>query len=137
MGCVEVGPNDPVRIGYALVVSGPNETLGVDSRRGIEIAIDDRGKVLGHAIELVGEDALCSAEGGQTAATKLASDSTLMGVIGTNCSSAGEPAAAIISDAGMVLISPSNTAPSLTDPATHQAGYLRTAHNDKVQGRAM
>ncbi|NOZ49385.1 MAG: ABC transporter substrate-binding protein, partial [Chloroflexi bacterium] len=27
--------------------------------------------------------------------------------------------------------------PSLTDPATHQAGYLRTAHNDKVQGRAM
>ena len=137
IGCVEVGPNDPVRIGYALVVSGPNETLGVDSRRGIEIAIDDRSKVLGHAIELVGEDALCSAEGGQTAATKLASDSTLMGVIGTNCSSAGEPAAAILSDAGMVLISPSNTAPSLTDPATHQAGYLRTAHNDKVQGRAM
>ncbi|NOZ70366.1 MAG: ABC transporter substrate-binding protein [Chloroflexi bacterium] len=137
LGCVEVGPNDPIRIGYALVVSGPNETLGVDSRRGIEIAIDDRGDVLGHPIELVGEDSLCSAEGGQTAATKLASDSTLLGVIGTNCSSAGEPAAAIISDAGMVLISPSNTAPSLTDPATHQPGYLRTAHNDKVQGRAM
>ena len=137
LGCVTVGPNDPIRIAYALVVSGPNETLGVDSRRGIEIAIDDRGDVLGHPVELVGEDSLCSAEGGQAAATKLASDTTLVGVIGTNCSSAGEPASAIISDAGMVLISPSNTAPSLTAPETHQPGYLRTAHNDKVQGKAM
>jgi len=138
LGCVTIGPNDPVRIGYALVVSGPNESLGVDSRRGVEIAIDDRGgELMGHPIDLIGEDSQCSAEGGQTAATKLASDSTLLGVIGTNCSSAGEPAAAILSDAGMVLISPSNTAPSLTDPATHQPGYLRTAHNDKVQGKAM
>ena len=138
IGCVTIGPNDPIRIGYALVVSGPNESLGVDSRRGIEIAIDDhKDELMGHKIDLVGEDSQCSAEGGQTAATKLASDSTLLGVVGTNCSSAGEPAAAIISDAGMVLISPSNTAPSLTDPATHQPGYLRTAHNDKVQGKAM
>ncbi|MCP4211934.1 MAG: ABC transporter substrate-binding protein, partial [Halieaceae bacterium] len=137
LGCITVAAGDPVRIAYALVVSGPNETLGVDSRRGIEIAIDDKGELLGHAIELVGEDALCSAEGGQAAATKLASDPTLIGVIGTNCSSAGEPASAILSDAGTSLVSPSNTAPSLTAPETHQAGYLRTAHNDKVQGRAI
>jgi branched-chain amino acid transport system substrate-binding protein len=32
------------------------------------------------------------------------------------------------------MVSPSNTAPDLTDPASHQAGYMRTAHNDKVQG---
>ena len=137
LGVIKIGPDDPIRIAYALVVSGPNETLGVDSRRGIEIAIDDKGEILGHAIELVGEDALCSAEGGQAAATKLASDPTLIGVIGTNCSSAGEPASAILSDAGTSLVSPSNTAPSLTAPDTHQAGYLRTAHNDKVQGKAI
>ncbi len=137
LGVIKIGPGDPIRIGYALVISGPNETLGIDSRNGIEIAIDDKGEVLGHSIELIGEDALCSAEGGQAAATKLASDPTLIGVIGTNCSSGGEPASAILSDAGMVLISPSNTAPSLTAPETHQAGYLRTAHNDKVQGKAV
>ncbi|MFQ5419551.1 MAG: branched-chain amino acid ABC transporter substrate-binding protein, partial [Anaerolineae bacterium] len=120
------------------VISGPNETLGVDSRRGIEIVIDDKPEVLGHPVELVGEDALCSAEGGQTALTKLASDPSLIGVIGTNCSSAGEPASKIASDAGMVLISPSNTAPSLTDPeGTWNPGYLRSCHNDKVQGAAM
>ena len=138
IGCVDIAPGDPIRIGYALVIAGPNESLGVDSRRGIEIAIEDKGEVLGHPIELVGEDSMCSAEGGQTAATKLTSDPSLIGIIGTNCSSAGEPASRIVSDAGMVLISPSNTAPSLTDPnKSWNPGYLRTCHNDKIQGAAM
>lgn len=138
IGCVDIPPEDPVRIGYALVLSGANETLGVDSQRGVEIAADDKGEVLGHKIELVGADAECAAEGGQKALTKLASDPSLVGVIGTNCSSAGEPASKIASDAGMVLISPSNTAPSLTDPdLTWNPGYLRSCHNDKVQGAAM
>jgi branched-chain amino acid transport system substrate-binding protein len=44
----------------------------------------------------------------------------------------------VISDAGYVMVSPSNTAPSLTDPdQAWNPGYLRTAHNDKVQGKAM
>jgi branched-chain amino acid transport system substrate-binding protein len=139
IGCVDIPPDDPIRVGYALVISGPNESLGVDSRRGIEIALEDKNwEFMGHPIELVGEDAMCSAEGGQTALTKLAADSSLVGVIGTNCSSAGEPASRIASDAGMVLISPSNTAPSLTNPdIAWNPGYLRTCHNDTVQGAAM
>ena len=136
--CVTIAPGDPIRIGYALVISGPNETLGVDSRRGIEIAIEDKGEVLGHPIELVGEDSMCSPEGGQTALTKLVSDPSLIGVIGTNCSGAGVPASKIASDAGMVLISPSNTAPSLTNPdLAWNPGYLRSCHNDTIQGAAM
>ncbi|MGD8624687.1 MAG: branched-chain amino acid ABC transporter substrate-binding protein [Anaerolineae bacterium] len=138
IGCVDIPPDDPIRIGYALVLSGANETLGIDSSRGVEIATEDQGQVLGHDIELVGEDSECSAEGGQKALTKLVSDPSLIGIIGTNCSSAGEPASKIASDAGMVLISPSNTAPSLTDPdQTWNPGYLRSCHNDKVQGAAM
>jgi branched-chain amino acid transport system substrate-binding protein len=35
------------------------------------------------------------------------------------------------------MISPSNTAPILTDPAAREPGYFRTAHNDEIQGRAM
>jgi branched-chain amino acid transport system substrate-binding protein len=139
IGCLDIPPGDPIRIGYALVISGPNESLGIDSRNGIEIALDDiNSEWLGHPVELVGEDAMCSAEGGQTALTKLVADTSLIGVIGTNCSSAGEPASRIASDAGMVLISPSNTAPSLTNPGmAWNEGYLRTCHNDKVQGAAM
>jgi branched-chain amino acid transport system substrate-binding protein len=138
IGCLTIAPEDPIRIAYALVISGANETLGIDSRRGIEIAVAHQGELLGHAIELTGEDSLCSAEGGQTAATKLASDTQLVGVIGTNCSSAGTAASPILSDAGMVMISPSNTAPSLTNPdLSWKPGYLRSCHNDTVQGAAM
>ncbi|HEX6263022.1 MAG TPA: branched-chain amino acid ABC transporter substrate-binding protein, partial [Actinomycetota bacterium] len=91
----------------------------------------------GHDIELVNEDDGCSAEGGTAGATALASDPSIVAVVGTSCSSAGEPASQILSDAQVPIVSPSNTAPSLTDPATHQEFYLRTAHNDKVQGAAM
>jgi branched-chain amino acid transport system substrate-binding protein len=137
--CVEVGPDEPIRIGWAFVVSGPDTTLGTDTKRGVEIAVDDRGQLLGHDIEIVGEDELCSAEGGQTAATKLSSDTKLVGVVGTNCSSAARAAIPIFCGASIPTISPSNTAPDLTDPERPDDYwcYLRTAHNDNVQGAAM
>ena len=61
-----------------------------------------------------------------------------MAVIGTSCSSAALGVAdQILSEEGIALISPSNTGPDLTDPATHQEFYLRTAHNDLLQGAAV
>ena len=134
IGCVDIAPGTAVHIAYGLVISGDNSTLGIDSRRGIEIAVDDKGTIQGHPISLTGEDTGCNAEGGQAAAQKLAADKTIVAIVGTSCSSEARVAAPILSAAGFTLISPSNTAPDLTDPAKHVAGYLRTAHNDKVQG---
>lgn len=135
LGCVVVEKDAPIRIAYALVVEGPDASLGTDSKRGIEIQIDDRGgKLLGHPIELVGENTGCNAEGGQAAATKLSTDKSIVAIVGTSCSSEARAGFPILSEAGFAMISPSNTAPDLTDPAKHVAGYFRTAHNDKVQG---
>jgi branched-chain amino acid transport system substrate-binding protein len=145
-GCVEIAEGDPLKIGTLLVISGENQTLGLDSQHGVELGADYYGaeefdgefaEIMGHPIEFQHEDDLCAAEGGQTGGQALASDDQIVAVVGTSCSSAGEPASQILSDAGIVLISPSNTAPNLTDPATHQPFYLRTAHNDKIQGAAM
>ena len=139
IGCVKIGPTDPVHIAYLLVVAGPNSALGIDSRNGVEIAIDDAGgKILDHTIKFDGEDGGCSADGGQTAGTKLAADPTIIAVIGTSCSSEARAAEPLLSAAGFVTISSSNTAPDLTDPTSpnHYAGYFRTAHNDKIQGAA-
>jgi len=70
IGCVEVKKGDPIHLAYAMVISGPDATLGTDSRNGIEIAIADKGgKLLGHDIKFDGEDDQCSAEGGQSAGT--------------------------------------------------------------------
>lgn len=138
LGCVSYAPGEPIRIASALVISGANTDLGTDSQYGVEIAMDFKGEVMGHPIELQAEDDGCNAEGGQAAGQKIVSDPTIVAVIGTSCSGAGVPMAEVVSEAGYVMVSPSNTAPSLTDPdQAWKPGYLRTAHNDKVQGRAM
>ena len=115
IGCVEVKSGDPIHIAYAMVIAGPDATLGIDSRNGAEIAIDERGgKLLGHDIQFDGEDDGCSAEGGQAAGTKLAADPSIVAVLGTSCSSALRAAMPLWSDAGFVVVSASNTAPDLT-----------------------
>jgi branched-chain amino acid transport system substrate-binding protein len=138
IGCVDIAPGEPIHLAYAMVISGPDETLGIDSRNGLEVAIALKGQVLGHDIQLTGEDDGCSAEGGQAAGTKLAADPTIVAVFGTSCSSAARVAVPLMSQAGFVIISSSNTAPDLTEAGNPNnfPGYLRTAHNDIVQGAA-
>jgi branched-chain amino acid transport system substrate-binding protein len=137
IGCVDIAPGDPIHIAFEMVISGADATLGLDTQYGAELAIDDKGgELLGHPIKFDGQDSGCNAEGGTAAATKLAADSTIVAVIGTNCSSEAVPGVPILSEAGFTVISPSNTAPYLTQPDLRSPGYFRTAHNDNVQGAA-
>jgi branched-chain amino acid transport system substrate-binding protein len=135
-GCYEVAEGEPIVIGTALVITGANESLGLDSQYGAEVARTLRPEVAGHEVEFNHQDDGCAAEGGTAAATALVSEG-VAAVIGTSCSSAGVPAAEITSAEGILLVSPSNTAPSLTAPETHEPFYARTAHNDTIQGAAM
>lgn len=138
IGCVTYAPDEPIRIASALVITGADSQLGLDSQYGVEIAIDFRGQVASHDVELQTEDDGCSAEGGQAAGQKIVSDPTIIGVVGTSCSGAGVPMSRVISEAGYFMVSPSNTTPVLTDPdIAWNPGYYRTAHNDKVQGAAI
>ena len=138
IGVVKIKPNEAIHIACWMVIAGPDASLGTDTKRGVEIAIDDKGgKLLGYPIKMTAQDTGCNAEGGQAAATKLASDPTIVAAIGSNCSSEARPGAPILWKAGISTVSPSNTAPYLTDPkrGAEYDGYLRTAHNDKIQGR--
>ena len=140
LGCVTIGPDDPVHIAYWGVLSGADSSLGEDSKRGVEIAIDDKGgQILDHEILLTTEDALCTPEGGATAAAKLATDTSLVGLIGSSCSDETVGGIATLTNAGLTTISPSNTRPALSDPnrGPDYAGYLRTAHSDAFQGKAV
>ena len=140
IGCVIVAEDEPIVIGAMLALSGAVTYLGDDSLGGVELAILERGgELLGREIELALEDSLCTAEGGQAAAQRLAADAAIIGAIGTNCSSAAQGAMPIISDAGLVMIAPSNTSPSLTNDdiqsgGSHLPGYFRTSHNGLVEG---
>ena len=75
MGVVKIKKGEPIHIANWMVVAGANASLGTDTKRGVEIAVDDiGGKILGHPIKITTQDTGCNAEGGQAAATKLASD---------------------------------------------------------------
>jgi branched-chain amino acid transport system substrate-binding protein len=142
-GCVVYKPGEPIQIGTLLSISGSTAFLGTDSQHGAELAIDyldgkldgKAGPQLGHPHKMVNEDDGCSAEGGQSGGQKLVGNPQLLAVIGTSCSSSALGVAdKIFSDKGILLISPSNTNPNLTAEGSHQPFYLRTAHNDKIQG---
>jgi branched-chain amino acid transport system substrate-binding protein len=142
-GCVEIAAGDPIQLASLLSISGDTAFLGTDSNHGVELAIDylddafdaTPGQLLGHDVTLQQEDDGCSAEGGQAGATALAANPDIVAVIGTSCSSAALGVAdTILGDKGILLISPSNTNPGLTSEEAHQPFYLRTAHNDKIQG---
>lgn len=137
LGCIAVASNEPIKIGALLTLTTPDAPYGIDALRGVEIAISDKGKLLGHNIELVKEDDLCSEQGGADGATRLAADPKIVGVIGATCSGPTVMASRILSGVGTVLISPSSTAPSLTSPDSHEAGFLRTIYNDRAQGQVV
>lgn len=142
LGCVEVGPGEPVIVAALQVLSGELKTIGLDQLRGVELAVEARGgRLLGHPIALASEDSHCSKEGGATSALKIAANPKVVGVIGPTCSAAAVEAADILSDAGLVLISGSSTAPVLTRTGQGKGpawrpGFLRTAQNDLQQGKA-
>ena len=139
LGVVTIPPGEPIHIAYWGVLSGADASLGQDSLYGVELAATDKGKLLDHDISVTTEDGLCTPEGGATAAQKMAADSTLVGLVGSACSDETVGGISTLNDAGLVTISPSNTRPALTAPdrGPEYAGYMRTAHSDAFQGKAV
>jgi branched-chain amino acid transport system substrate-binding protein len=60
-------------------------------------------------------------------------------LVGSTCSDETVGGIAAITNAGLTTVSPANTRPALTDPnrGPDYAGYLRTAHSDAFQGKAV
>lgn len=142
IGCVEVGPGEPIQIGVLQALSGKVGNLGKEQIRGIDLALDKReNTLLGHPILLQAEDTGCTAEGGANAALKIIADPRTVAILGTTCSGAASTASKAMSDAGLTMVSGNNSAPFLTaiagKPAPFwQPGYFRTAANEESSGKA-
>ena len=144
LGAVEVAPGQEIQIRSLNTITGVTAFAGIPNQRGVELAIADYGPIAGRSVSLgTPFDDLCSPEGGQSAAQTIVADPTVVGVIGTTCSSSAAAAMPLISGAGMVMISPSNGSPWLTSDLAGNAGsaylpgYFRTCYNGLVQGRAV
>ncbi len=138
---VKIAKGAPIVVGFYTVLSGPDVGQGLDPYRGAQIAAEDAGnKLLGHPVKFQAEDDGCNAEGGQTAATKLAANKQVVVALGSNCSPSSLPAAPILWKAGIPDIATGAASPKLTDVKTRGAGYegfTRVIYNALFEGEAL
>jgi branched-chain amino acid transport system substrate-binding protein len=133
LGVVRIDKGKPIEIGGLLALSGPDSSLGIDEFRGAELGFADADNTIaGHPIRFTVEDGQCTAEGGQTAAAKLASNRSIVVVVGSACSAEARGGMPILWGAGLTAVSPGASAPSLTLPDRPPGlkGFLRTMYND-------
>ena len=142
LGGVVVAAGEDVQVRSLLAHDGW-EVAAEAGRDAIEIAVQDFGAIQGHGVSLgLPVNSMCTPAGGSAAAQAVVADEQVVGVIGTSCSGAGAAASELLSAAGLVMISPSNTSPSLTSDldgnrnASYYPGYFRLSNNDIYTGRA-
>lgn len=136
--------NVTVTIGVDAPLTGANSATGLGIQYGAQIAVDDANKnktVPGVTFKIKALDDKAIPATGQQNATQLVSDKSVLGVVGPLNSGVATQMQQVFATANMVQISPSNTAPELTQGKNWQTDksrpfktYFRTATTDALQG---
>jgi branched-chain amino acid transport system substrate-binding protein len=131
-------------IGMIAPLSGGLSAFGVGMQNSADLAIKQANEacaVPGYELRLQAEDDQATPQVAGQAATLLASDPNVVGVIGTLNSSTGQTVQPILAERDITTISPANTGPALTlgenfatEPQRPFDTYFRTATTDLVQG---
>jgi branched-chain amino acid transport system substrate-binding protein len=106
-----------VLIGLASPLTGPMGWAGASNQLGAESAVADlnaQGGVLGQQLELLAVDDYCDPQQALVAAEKLVAADVFL-VIGHHCSHSTLPASKVYAAAGILMITPFTTNPTLTE----------------------
>ncbi|MFT4297334.1 MAG: branched-chain amino acid ABC transporter substrate-binding protein [Micropruina sp.] len=131
------------KIGVIAPLTGDLSVMGLGIKNSVDLAIkqaNEKNAIPGWKLELAAEDDQATADVGANAATKLASDNQVVGVVGTLNSGVAQPVQPILNDAKIVMVSPANTSPNLTQgadltkPSRTYANYFRVCTTDSIQG---
>jgi len=131
------------KIGVIAPLSGDLSALGLGIQNSVELAVkqaNEKQTIPGWTLEVDAQDDQATPDTGKNAATKLAGDDDVVGVVGTLNSSVAQSVQPVLSGANIAQISPANTNPTLTKGADLTApqraypGYFRTCTTDDVQG---
>ncbi|HRW01463.1 MAG TPA: branched-chain amino acid ABC transporter substrate-binding protein [Tetrasphaera sp.] len=137
------GATKTAKIGVIAPLSGDLAALGLGIQNSVDLAIkqaNETNAIPGWKLELAAEDDQATADVGKNAATKLAGDKDVIGVVGTLNSSVALQVQPVLSSASIVQVSPANTGVSLTkgedaaNPARPFKTYFRTCTTDAIQG---
>lgn len=135
----DVGPgydDDEVFFGLFVSTSGDFATFGQDTRKGVELAVEQinaDGGINGKKIKLRVEDTASKPEEGGSAASKLATGDSVFLALGAVASSVSLNAAPVFQEKGIPMISPSSTNPTVTQQGDK---VFRICYLDDFQGAA-
>jgi len=124
-----------VKIATQSPLSGDQSIVGVDIKRGAELALEQLGKPLadmGIKVELAPYDDQANPDTGVANAKRIVADPSILGVVGHYNSGVQIPSSEVYHASNLVNVSPANTNPKVTT-----RGYLevnRIVGRDDVQG---
>ena len=127
-----------VKIGYLNPITGPIAVYAPGFTASAYIGIGLANTIAynqGVQFELVMADSGCSGDVAATGAQTLV-DAGVLGVVGAACSGATMGANAVLSAAGIPMISYASTSPALSDAETHPH-FFRVVPSDALQGQAV
>jgi branched-chain amino acid transport system substrate-binding protein len=140
-------PNDSDAKVVTIGVIAPLDNGLTDFGRGIassvQLAVDEaneRNAIPGYRIAVEALDDSSDPAVGEQAATTLAADPSVIGVVGTYNSGVAAVAAPVLAGADIVMVSPANTDPTLTvgtdrsNPQRVNDNYFRVVSTDADQG---
>ena len=138
------GSTKTAKIGVIAPLWGVLWALGVGIQHWVELAVkqaNDSNAIPGWKLEVVPKDDEAKPDPGKNAATALAGDKDVIGVVGTLNTSVSQQVQPVLASAKIVQVSPANTGPGLTqganwqtDPKRPYPTYFRTCTTDAVQG---
>jgi len=131
-GVAVIPAGKTIKIGQAGPMTGDYAAFGIDIARGAELAVKEMPTIKGFEVEFVTEDTQGSPEQGAAVANKFSADPQMVGIEGHVFSGSTEAAIPIYEKAGIVMVSPSATTPSLTELGSEV--FNRVAFTDLQQG---
>lgn len=127
------GGSDAVVIGAALPLTGPTSYYGEDSKRGIDMALDEinaAGGVRGHQLRIVYEDTQGNGKQAINAVRKLISADNVPVIIGCGTSTETLAVAPVVEESKRVLITPVSSAASISRAGDY---VFRSVPSDGMQ----
>jgi branched-chain amino acid transport system substrate-binding protein len=124
-----------IKIGFLNDATGPISVYAEAFTFSANAAGDALSMTDGYTFEIVEADSACDGQLAGTAAQTLV-DSGVVAVAGAACSGASIGANAVLSAAGIPMVSYASTSPALSDATAHPHFY-RVVPSDAIQGDAM
>jgi branched-chain amino acid transport system substrate-binding protein len=132
-GTITIPAGQPIKIALGAMLTGDYASLGIDIRNGVEMAVQEKGQILGHPLVLQAEDDGCAGPPSVAIAEKICNDPLVVGLVGYMCSGGSKPASDIHNKYKVLMVSPSSTALELT--ARGIPVFFRTCWNDRIQAQ--